>query len=80
MRPLPAAAQRQPIVFGAPKLFLDTDPDLRVEHAARVPQIATYTSYFHFEGKHYFWYPERKHFLLGKILSEGLLDDSPLPR
>ena len=72
----------QPLVFRAPKLFLDTDPDwnLGVEHAAKVPQIATYTSYFEFEGRHYLWYPERKHFLLGKVLGEEMLDDSGLPR
>ncbi|MGD8238608.1 MAG: sialidase family protein [Armatimonadota bacterium] len=72
----------QPLTFKAPKLLLDTDPewDLGVEHSARVPQIATYTSYFEFEGKHYLWYPERKHFLLGKLLDEELLHDSLLPR
>jgi len=75
-------AGAQPLTFKAPKPFLDTDPewDLGVEHSAKVPQIATYTSYFELEGKHYFWYPERKHFLLGKLLDEELLDDSLLPR
>ena len=33
---------------------------------------APYPSYFQFEGKHYFWYPDRKHFVLGRILDSWL--------
>jgi hypothetical protein len=72
----------QPITFKTPKLLVENDPgrDIGVQQVARNPQIATYTSYFEFERKHYFWYPDRKHFLLGKLLDEHSLDDSLLPR
>jgi hypothetical protein len=43
-------------------------------------QIGTYPSLFEFEGKVYFWYPDRKHYLLGKILTPELLDDPGLPK
>lgn len=77
-----AYADGQPITFKTPKLLVENDPDrdIGVQQVAKNPQIATYTSYFDFAGKHYFWYPDRKHFLLGKLLDERLLDDSLLPR
>lgn len=43
-------------------------------------QIGTYPSLFEFEGCVYFWYPDRKHYLLGKILTPDLLDDALLPK
>lgn len=68
----------QPIMFGNPRLLADNNG---------VPwgpkndkQIGTYPSLFEFEGKVYFWYPDRKHYLLGKLLTPELLDDAGLPR
>ncbi len=30
-------------------------------------------------GKRVFWYPDRKHFLLGKVISDELLADMRVP-
>ena len=69
-------SQGQPIIFNQPKLLVENGriPDGPIGRT----EIATYTSYFEYRGKHYFWYPDRKHYLLGKILTEDLLDDSSL--
>lgn len=58
-----------PLIFGAPRELLDSDgvavgPNDRTE-------VATYTSFFEFEGTRYLWYPDRKHFLLGRVIREG---------
>jgi hypothetical protein len=42
-------------------------------------EIGTSPSLFEYEGRVYFFYPDRKHFLLGKILASALIDDSGLP-
>ena len=68
----------QPLIFNRPKLLVEND---RIPDGPRGrTSIATYPSYFEYCGKHYFWYPDRKHYLLGKLLTEELLDDFGLPR
>ena len=67
----------QPIWFSRPKLFLDNGgkawgPSERTE-------IGVYTSFFEFEDKRYYWYPDRKHFLLGKCIPDGFLADMEVP-
>jgi hypothetical protein len=59
-----------PVAFDEPRILLDND---------RVPfgpvdrtEVATYTSFFEHNGRAYFWYPDRKHFLLGKDLTARL--------
>jgi len=59
-----------PVEFEEPRILLDND---------RVPfgpvdrtEVATYTSFFEHDGRAYFWYPDRKHFLLGKELTDTL--------
>jgi len=61
----------QPVSFGEPVRFLDN---------GGVPagpndqtQIATYTSFFEHEGKRYLFYPDRKHFLLWKLVPDEVL-------
>ena len=68
----------QPILFGKPKLLADNNGV--PWGPAHDKQIGTYPSLFEFEGKVYFWYPDRKHYLLGKVLTPQLLDDAGLPR
>jgi len=67
-----------PMIFTRPQILADNGG------AAQGPsghtQIGTYPSLFEFEGKVYFWYPDRKHFLLGKVLGPELLNDAGLPR
>jgi len=68
----------QPIVFGKPRILADNNGMPWGEDFDT--QIGTYPSLFEFEDKVYFWYPDRKHYLLGKILTPELLDDAGLPR
>jgi hypothetical protein len=61
----------QPIWFSAPKQILDTD-GVPVGPKG-TSEIATYTSLTHLKGKRTLWYPDRKHFLLGKHITDGML-------
>jgi hypothetical protein len=67
-----------PLVFTQPRLLADNDG--RTGGKKGTTQIGTYPSLFEFEGRVYFWYPDRKHYLLGKILTPELLNDAGLPR
>jgi hypothetical protein len=64
-------AAHQPIWFSKPKQILDTD-GLPVG-PKRTDEIATYPSVTYFKGRETLWYPDRKHFLLGKIIDEEML-------
>lgn len=69
---------KQPLIFGAPRLLADND---RVPISRKqLTEIGTYPSLFEDDGKVYFVYPDRKHYILGKILGEDLLSDFGLPR
>ena len=67
-----------PIMFTRPRLLADNGGVSA--GPSQHTQIGTYPSLFEFEEKVYFWYPDRKHYLLGKILTPDLLDDAGLPR
>lgn len=71
-----AGHEEHPIVFSEPGLFADSQ---FVPYGAR-PNIGIgcYGSLFEHDGRVYYWYPDRKHFLLGRILADELLDDSEL--
>ncbi len=61
-----------PLRFGDPRVLAGNDcvpagPIGRTE-------IATYPSFFEHGGIRYFWYPDRKHFLLGKLITDEMLD------
>jgi len=61
----------QPIRFRRPKILVSND---RVPAGPRGQTgIATYCSFFEYGGKRYFWYPDRKHFLLGKLITDEML-------
>jgi hypothetical protein len=69
---------RQPVWFSPPKKLLDTQgvsvgPKLTAE-------IATYTSLTESKGRRVLWYPDRKHFLLGKVITDKMLADMSVPR
>lgn len=62
---------RQPLWFSAPRQILDTQgviigPKMSAE-------IATYTSLTEWRGQRVLWYPDRKYYLLGKVLPDALL-------
>jgi len=59
-----------PVRFDGPRVLADNDcvaygPSDRTE-------IASYPSFFEHGGRAYLWYPDRKHFLLGKELTTAL--------
>lgn len=64
----------QPIRFSRPRILLSNEgvpagPIGRTE-------IATYASFFEHERLPYLWYPDRKHFLLGKRITQELLQSA----
>jgi len=61
----------QPIWFTEPKKLLDTEGI--IVGPKRTGEIATYTSYTEFGGKRMLWYPDRKYYLLGKHLTDEIL-------
>ena len=63
----------QPIWFSKPKQILDTD-GIPVG-PKRTAEIATYTSLTEYKEKRVLWYPDRKYYLLGKYITDELLDD-----
>ncbi|MFO7611379.1 MAG: sialidase family protein [Clostridia bacterium] len=62
----------QPIWFGSPYRLFDTD-GIAVG-PKQTSEIATYTSYLEWKGKRILWYPDRKFYLLGKYMTDGLLE------
>jgi hypothetical protein len=42
-------------------------------------EIATYTSFTEFKGRRTLWYPDRKFFLLGKTITDKMLDGLSVP-
>lgn len=62
----------QPIVFGPAYQILDTD-DVCIG-PKQTNEIATYPSLTEYRGERILWYPDRKYFLLGKILSDSDMD------
>jgi hypothetical protein len=56
-----------PIAFDGPWILADND---RVPYGPNDrTEIASYPSFFEFDDTAYFWYPDRKHFLLGKDIT-----------
>ena len=45
----------------------------------RTDEIATYTSMTWYGGEQVLWYPDRKYFLLGKVISESILSEMSVP-
>lgn len=61
----------QPIRFGPPHQFLDTD-GVTIGPKGTA-EIATYPSLTEWQGRRMLWYPDRKYYLLGKALPDSLL-------
>jgi len=68
----------QPVWFDEPKFFMDHDgtPLGTPEMRGRL-DLALYSSFTLRQGKVVLWYPDRKFFLLGKILPADLAQDAP---
>jgi len=64
----------QPIWFTRPIMFLDNEA-LAWGPTGRT-SVAVYTSFFLFGGQRWYWYPDRKHFLLGKFITDEMLTEA----
>lgn len=70
----------QPIWFSAPKLFVDND-GVPIDIVGNEPRFeaASYGSLTELKGERVLWYPDRKHFLVGKIIPEDWLMEMKVP-
>ncbi|MDI6829019.1 MAG: sialidase family protein, partial [Armatimonadota bacterium] len=66
--------KKHPIRFGKPKVFASTDWT-PISGTDTGTQVATYTSLVEDKGERILFYPDRKHFLLGKYLTDEWLAD-----
>jgi len=68
---------RQPVWFSEPKLFCDT------QGVGIGPEnliwLAMYSSLTEHRGKRVFWYPDRKHFLLGREIRDEMFANMIVP-
>ncbi|HJN14068.1 MAG TPA: sialidase family protein, partial [Armatimonadota bacterium] len=62
----------QPIWFTPPIMLLDNEA-LPWGPVNRV-SVAVYTSFFELAGKRWYWYPDRKHFLLGEFITDEMVN------
>jgi len=70
----------QPIWFSEPKLFVDNDSVRWGPPGRERLEAATYTSLTDINGRRVLWYPDRKSFLLGKLIPDSLLDRMAVPK
>lgn len=71
-------AAHQPIWFSDPKKILDTEG---IAYGPKgTAEVAMYISLTEKGDKRTLWYPDRKHFLLGKYLPDSLLKDMKVPK
>ena len=61
----------QPLWFSEARQILDSDGICI--GPKKTCEIATYTSFTEYEGRRVLWYPDRKFFLLGKTIADGML-------
>ena len=67
----------QPIWFSPPKRLADSDgTPAGVQYRT---EMGTYSSLTEHKGQRVIWYPDRKHFLLGKIVTDEWLADLEVP-
>ena len=68
---------RQPIWFSPPKRLADSDgTPAGAQHRT---EMGTYSSLTELNGQRVIWYPDRKHFLLGKVVGDEWLADLRVP-
>ena len=70
---------QQPIWWSKPELFIDNDAHPWGPEGKERLEAATYTSLTEHRGERILWYPDRKGFLLGKIIADGWLDALDVP-
>ena len=67
----------QPIWFSQPREFLTTD-DIPVGPKGTA-ETGTYPTLLEWNGQRVFWYPDRKYYLLGKLINDDLLAEMSVP-
>ena len=67
----------QPVWFSEPTQLLDTGG--LAFGPKGTASVAMYPSLTEHGGKRVLWYPDRKHFLLGKVLADELLESMNAP-
>ena len=67
----------QPIWFSQPLILLDTN--FVPVGPKGTSEVATYPSVTEKKGKRVLWYPDRKHFLLGKYLPDKIFKKMNVP-
>ena len=77
-RSINRSTARQPIWFSQPEEILDTDGVVFGPKATA--SVAMYPSLTERHGARVLWYPDRKHFLLGRYLPDALLETMTVPR
>ena len=70
---------QQPIWWSEPKLFIDNDAVPWGPEGMGRLEAATYCSFTDHEGERVLWYPDRKGFLLGKVITDGTLESLNVP-
>ena len=60
---------RQPLTFGEPEMFFD-DNGIPLGYHYKRADLALYATMTHVNGQSVLWYPDRKHYLCGKIVQE----------
>jgi len=69
----------QPVWFSEPVLFIDNDAVPWGPPGRQRLEAATYVSLTEHDGRRVLWYPDRKSFLLGKLIPDSLLDAMQVP-
>ncbi len=69
---------RQPIWFTDPQLLADSGPEL--VGPKKTCEICTYTSYTEYKDRRILWYPDKKYYLLGKYITDEMLDSLALQK
>jgi len=70
---------QQPVWFGTPRNLMDND-GIRIGYGEGRADLAMYASFTIRNGRRVLWYPERKFFMLGKIISDNFLKGLDAPK
>ena len=70
----------QPVWFSRPKLLVDNDRVRWGPPGRGRLEAATYCSLTEHAGRRVLWYPDRKGFLLGKVVTDAWLSDMSVPK
>jgi hypothetical protein len=70
---------RQPVWFSQPEFLMDND-GVPLGYRGGRADLAMYASFTIRNGKRVLWYPDRKFFLLGKIISDNLINRLDAPK